>query len=131
MFVEYRPDGEISGNGAITRVAECADEHGMYWSMHHRLFHRQPLDQAALHRMMSEITRDREALQRCTMKRDSERPADTLSMGRALGVTANPTFFIGRAGDDAMTAVLMGKINRAQPYEQFRAALNWMASIPR
>jgi len=100
---------------AAHEAARCAGVQGKYWPYHDRLFERQPdFEREQLIGYAVELNLDRDRFTRC-LDQHAERPAvqASLAEGRALGITATPTFFVNGTP-------LIG----AQPPEAFREAID-------
>jgi protein-disulfide isomerase len=106
------------------KAAECAHEQGLYWTLHPRLFEAVGgLSESAADELAQEVGLDRVAFRICwdrgytleAVKRDQ-------AEGRALGVVATPTFFVGLSGDDESVR-LIRRFRGARPYTSFREVI--------
>jgi protein-disulfide isomerase/rhodanese-related sulfurtransferase/uncharacterized membrane protein len=79
-------------------ASECAAEQGKFWEAERRFYEGQSdLSEAALERYAGEIGLDVPRFKECLESgREAERVQRDVADGRALGVRATPTFFIGR-----------------------------------
>lgn len=96
------------------RAARCAGDQGKYWEYHDVLFaHPNALEPEQLHRYAAELGLDVARFEVCLDERIHTAAVDNdLALGRQLGVTGTPAFFInGRF------------LSGAQPYEVFVEAI--------
>ncbi len=111
-------------------AAHCAGAQGKFWAMHDRLFQ----NQKAL--APADLTRHAEALglaggefQSCL---DSSRYAADIAADIAdassLGIEGTPSFLIGLVQPDGSVEVV-GMVDGARPYGDFKAALDRMLSV--
>jgi protein-disulfide isomerase len=108
--LEIHPDAP-----AAARAAVCAQEQGRYWELHDLLFaHQDALGRRDLARYAREAGIDAAPFASCMRSQAAEAVVQhDLADGRRYGVTGTPAFFVdGRL------------ISGAQPYAQFRAALD-------
>jgi protein-disulfide isomerase len=97
------------------RAAVCAQEQGRYWKLHDLLFaHQEALGKRDLARYAREAGLDMGRYASCVGSAAARAVVEhDLADGRSYGVTGTPAFFInGRL------------ISGAQPYSQFKAALD-------
>jgi protein-disulfide isomerase len=108
--LEIHPDAP-----AAARAAVCAQEQGRYWQLHDLLFaHQDALGRRDLVRYAQQAGIDAAPFASCLRSDAAEALVQhDLADGRRYGVTGTPAFFVdGRL------------ISGAQPYEQFKAALD-------
>jgi protein-disulfide isomerase len=108
-------------------AANCAGEQGKYWEMHDRLFRNQnQLDAGELPKHAQAIGLSLSVFQQCvdTGKYASEVRKD-LEDGRRAGVQGTPTFFLGVQDSDSQSIKILRVIVGAQPYVQFKEAIEW------
>lgn len=99
---------------AAHEAARCAGALGQYWAYHDRLFREQPdFGREALIGYAADLGLAPERFRRCLDEGTYAREVEAdIAQGRALGITATPTFFVnGRT--------LIG----AHPVENFRAVI--------
>jgi protein-disulfide isomerase len=113
-------------NAAVAAV--CAGEQGQYVKMHDLMFeHQHELDAASVLRYAVQIRLDTERFKEClTGPAVGSVRADMLE-GQTLGVSATPTFFIGRVSRDGHI-VLLRKIEGAIDVETLRKEVDAVAS---
>lgn len=106
-------------------TAECAGRQGRFWPMHDRLFSDpKQLDSAGLDWHASELGLEKSSLETCrngdgvrTVRRDVE-------LARRLGVSATPTFFVGRRNTAANTVDVKQVVVGARPLADFESAVS-------
>jgi protein-disulfide isomerase len=111
-------------------AAHCAGEQGRYWQMHDRLFgHQSALDRDHLAGHAKALSLDLPPFEQCL---DSERHAalirKSLNEGQQAGVRATPTFFLGHTDADGGSLKTPLTIVGAQPYANFKQALDRLLS---
>jgi protein-disulfide isomerase/rhodanese-related sulfurtransferase/uncharacterized membrane protein len=79
------------------QASECAAEQGKFWEAVDKIYSRQSdLSEEGLHRDAAEIGLDQAKFGQCMQREPAaQRVRQDLEDGKALGVTATPTFFIG------------------------------------
>jgi protein-disulfide isomerase len=119
-----------------TTVAEsvhCAGEQGMYWEMHDLLWQRiGALADYHLVQYAEEIGLEVAAFKSCLDEdRFRGRVLDDLKMTYELGLSARPTFFIGRRDETAGPNTYKGHyIKGAQNYLLYKSVIRRMAPKP-
>jgi hypothetical protein len=110
-------------------AAECAHEQGRYWEMNRRLFaHQDALESEHLREHARAVGLDDTRFGECIAQGTvTERIGRDLSEAERLGIRSTPTFFIGTAEPSGETRLLM-RIAGAQPYQEFKSALDEAAS---
>ena len=103
----------------------CAGEQGKYWEMHDRLFENQnQLGVEELPKHAQAIGLNLLAFQRCL---DSGKQAAEIRKdvedGQRAGVGGTPTIFLGVRDSDSQTIKVLRVIVGAQPYAQFKEAI--------
>ena len=106
-------------------AVNCAGEQGKYWQMHDRLFQNQnQLGDPEWARHAKAIGLNLPAFQQClssgkqaaAVRKDQED-------GQRAGVQGTPTFFVGVQDSDSQTIKVLKMIVGAQPYPEFKAAI--------
>ena len=105
-------------------AAYCAAEQNKYWQMHDRLFANIRAQQP------QELTAHAKALrldvgqfEQCLASgRHAARVKQAVEEGQRLGIRGTPTFFVG-ADTDGRTVKATRVLRGAQPYEQFKTAI--------
>jgi protein-disulfide isomerase len=83
---------------AAALAAHCAGDQGQYWQMHRQLYQRQErLGDALFTELASELGLDLPTFDACRASRTPRQAMQRdVADGRALGVSATPTFILGR-----------------------------------
>lgn len=113
------PDARKAGE-----AAHCAGDQGKYWEMHDALFRNiRMLKSEHLKERAKVLGLDEAAFAACLDQGShAARVAANHEAGRALGISATPSFFIGRTSPDGtMEATLL---RGAQPTANFRKAID-------
>lgn len=116
-FKHFIIGGQRTRDAAL--AAECAADQGRFWDYHDTLFARQgtssdPFGRSALKQYAVELGLDTAQFNSCLdSNKYVEKVTRDTAEGRGLGVNATPTFFINGQ-----------KIEGAQPYEVFKAAVD-------
>lgn len=106
-------------------ASECADEQGMFWEFHDKVFDNQGAMSVDNYKAWAaELGLDTEQFNDCvdSRKYQSEVVQD-FSDGSASGVRGTPGFIIGVLQEDGQTVVGQS-IRGAQPYANFKAAID-------
>jgi len=106
-------------------AANCAGEQGKYWQMHDRLFQDQnQLGVEELPKHAQAIGLSLSVFQQClnSGKQAAEIRKD-MEHGQRAGVNGTPTFFLGVQDSDGQTVKVLRAIVGAQPYVQFKEAI--------
>jgi protein-disulfide isomerase len=103
-----------------SRAAFCAHSRGKYWQMHTRLFARpgQFLPDQLL-ALAKELDLDLDEFATCLSSGSASQTEADQALGRLLGVSVTPTFFVGRVVDGDEVEIKW-KLLGAQPIEAFR-----------
>jgi protein-disulfide isomerase len=106
-------------------AAHCAAEQGKFWEMHDSLFANQnALGQSDFSGRAQTLGLNVTQFNACvTASKYGDAVQKSMTLGNSLGITGTPTFYIGTIRDDGSVAPdkqIMG----AQPYDQFKAALD-------
>jgi protein-disulfide isomerase len=105
-------------------AAACAGQQGRFWEMHSRLFTEgQRLSDADLSDAARSIGIDGELFARCVESDDGRQLATDIAEAQRLGVSATPTFFVGRMSRDGSLVSLTRRISGALPLDDLRQAL--------
>jgi len=107
-------------------AANCAGEQGKYWEMHDRLFQNQnQLGAAELPKHGEAIGLKAAEFEQCLKsgKQGTEIRRD-MEDGQKAGVQGTPTFFLGLQEPDGKTIKVLRMIVGAQPYGQFKEAID-------
>lgn len=114
VFKDFPLDGHPRARPAAI-AAQCAGEQGRYWQMNDALLGAQDaLDDVSLAEHARRAGLDLDAWQACVGSGRTEPGIDAdLATGRAIGVSATPTFFV----DGLLVA-------GAQPYERFATLID-------
>jgi protein-disulfide isomerase len=106
-------------------AANCAGEQGKYWEMHDRLFQNQnQLGVEELPKHATAIGLNSSTFQEClnSGKQATEIRKD-LQDGQRIGVNGTPTFLLGVEDSDGQNIKILKMIVGAQPYSQFKEAI--------
>jgi protein-disulfide isomerase len=111
-------------------AAHCAGEQGRYWEMHDRLFSQQSaLGRDQLPGHAKALALDLPGFEQCL---DSGRHAalirKSVTEGQQAGVRGTPTFFLGQTDADGASVNAPVTIVGAQPYANFKQALDRLLS---
>lgn len=111
------------------QAAHCAGAQGKFWELHDKLFEpRVALDERGLMTLAGTLGFDQAAFNRC-LQQPTDAIARDLATARRLGISATPTFLIGRLKQDGnvlVDRVLPG----ALPLETFKAVLDELLDRP-
>ncbi len=107
-------------------AALCAGEEGKYWEMHDRLFGNQrALGPSELPAHAQALGLDEVRFRQCL---DSGRKADKvrrdLAEGQRAGIRGTPTFFLGITDEKGSSVKVLRVIHGAQPFVNFKAAID-------
>ena len=92
-------------------AAECAGRQGRFWEMHDRLFAEdKKLSMDDFLNSGEDIGLDVNAFSRCLMSDAHLQITSDVAEARRLGVSATPTFFVGRIASDGSGVVLTKRI---------------------
>lgn len=108
-------------------AANCAGEQGKYWEMHDRLFQNQnQLGAAELPKHAEAIGLNLSAFEQCLGSGgQGAQIRKDIEDGQKAGVRGTPTFFLGVQEPDKQTVKVLRMIAGAQPYPQFKEAIEW------
>jgi len=114
-------------------AARCGGDQGKYWEMHDKLFSNQrALDAAKLPDYAKDAGLDVEKFQAClTSDKDSAAIRAELADGAKVGVTGTPAFFLGITEPNQDKVHATKFINGAQPYANFKAAIDELLNPPK
>lgn len=109
------------------QAANCAGEQGKYWEMHDRLFQNQnQLGAAELPKHAQAIGLKTAEFEECLKSgRHGTEIRKDMEDGQKAGVQGTPTFFLGVQEADGKTIKILRVIVGAQPYGQFKEAIEW------
>ena len=103
-------------------VAHCAAEQGKFWPMHNALLTHMSLDDRSVLGRANELGLDVSSLRSCvTDHRYAAAIARNAAQAASLGVTATPTFIIGRTTHGELTGV---RVSGALSYGDFAEYLD-------
>ena len=103
-------------------VAHCAAEQGKFWPMHNALLSDLSLDDRSVLGRAAELGLDVSRLRSCVTDHKYETAiARNAAQAASLGVTATPTFIIGRTTHGELTGV---RVSGALSYDDFAAYLD-------
>lgn len=117
VIVRDFPVNELHPNALLAAEAlGCAEEQGVYWSMHDRAFaNGAPLDRSTLERLAEQSGADPEEFKACMAShRRLEEVQDDIAAADAAGVRGTPTFFFngqrveGTIPEDMFEALVKG-----------------------
>ncbi|MGI0016150.1 MAG: DsbA family protein [Nitrososphaera sp.] len=108
-------------------AANCAGEEGKYWEMHDRLFQNQnQLATGELPKHAKAIGLNVSTFQQCIGSgRQATEIRRDMEDGQKAGVQGIPTFFRGTQDSDTQAVKVLRMIIGAQPYAQFKDAIEW------
>jgi len=110
-----------------SRAASCARSQGKYWQMHTRLFlKRGQFPPEQLLELARALGMNSHVFATCVAAEPSETKAD-VALGRLLGVSVTPTFFLGRILENGEVEIKW-KLLGAQPVERFREVIERISS---
>lgn len=107
-------------------AADCAGEQGKFWEMHDKLFENQKaLEESDLTNYAKSIGLNMSKFQKCL---DSGKYASQIKkeieLGQKSGVTGTPSFFIGVTNPKDPNVKAVKVIKGAQPYNNFKDAID-------
>ncbi len=120
VFLDFPIEAKHPLAAQAAAAARCAEEQGKYWEMRNTLY----TNQKALHEpFLVEHAKsaglDEAAFTGCLeSRRHGIAIREDKAIGKALGITGTPTFFLGINLGDEIT--LVRKIQGTQPYEVFK-----------
>jgi len=104
-------------------AVECAGQQDRHREMRDSLFANQrALTLPDLVNHANGIGLDRTRFERCMTGEKSSRVREDIALGKRLGISSTPTFFVGRVGQSG-EVTLLRKIHGAQPYAVFKSAI--------
>jgi protein-disulfide isomerase len=115
-----------------SEAVECASNQGRYWEMHERLFASFPaLQFRDLMAHASRVGVDSTTFAACLDSGETTaRVERDIEVGRRLGVSSTPVFFIGTVEEDGGVR-LVRRIDGAVPFEHFDTALSEFGAVGR
>ncbi|MGH7802501.1 MAG: DsbA family protein [Thermodesulfobacteriota bacterium] len=107
-------------------AADCAGEQGKFWQMHDKLFENQKaLEESDLTNYAKSIGLNMSKFQKCL---DSGKYASQIKkeieLGQKSGVTGTPSFFLGVTNPKDPNVKAVKVIKGAQPYNNFKDAID-------
>ena len=107
-------------------AAHCAGDQDEYWEMHATLFANQTaLDASELVGHAEELGLDVETFRQCLDDGDhAEAVRAGIAEGETLGISATPTFLIGRTDPESDTLAAVQALVGAKPLIEFEAAID-------
>jgi protein-disulfide isomerase len=114
-------------------AAHCAGDQGRFWEMHDRLFTNQSsLDRSQLSGHAKTLALDLPGFEQCLDSgRHGTRIRQSLADGQQAGVRGTPTFFLGHTDADGGSLNTPATLVGAQPYANFKQALDRLLSGPK
>jgi len=111
-------------------AAHCAGEQGKYWQMHDQIFsHQNALEPKDLSEYAKAIELDVSKFQQCLdTGKYAEQIKKNIAEAQKAGVSGAPTFFMGYTDPDKKTVKATKKLVGAQPYAQFKEAIDGLLS---
>jgi len=111
-------------------AASCAGEQGKYWEMHARLFENQKtLGLPDLPRHAEALGLDTQRFAECLSSgKHSAKIRKDMTEAQRAGVTGTPTFFIGLTEPGTSRVKAVRRLTGAQPYENFKEAIDGLLS---
>ncbi|AJF61122.1 DSBA-like protein thioredoxin protein [archaeon GW2011_AR15] len=105
-------------------AAECADEQGMFWEFHNKLFENQDSLSADNYKAWAEeLGMDTSLFNNCINSRKYQAEVQSdFSAGTSAGVSGTPGFLVGVIQADGKT-VIGQSVRGAQPYSAFEAVI--------
>lgn len=112
-------------------ATECANDQGRFWQMHDALFRIQKnLKPTSFAEQAKSLGLDEREYDECIEQATApDRVRESLARAKELGVTATPTFFIGRRQADGRIKVIR-RVSGAQPFSAFEEALKSIQELP-
>lgn len=112
-------------------AALCAGEQGKYWEMHDKLFTNQTaLGATDLAKYAEAVGLDGGQFKQCLDSgRNAAKVRNDQAEGRKAGVSGTPGFFLGLTQPNAPTVRATKFINGAQPYANFKEAIDTLLLV--
>jgi protein-disulfide isomerase len=109
-----------------SEAALCAGEQDRYFDLHARLFaNPRALSPAELTAHAVALGLDRAKFDQCMSSgRQTEKVRKDLADGQQAGVQGTPTFFLATVGADGLTLKVLRVLRGAQPFANFKSALD-------
>lgn len=110
----------------LSEAARCADEQGQFWALHREFFtSRKGSAPEEIRRLARALPLDFPEFEACLADGTySQTIRDDEALGRKLGVTGTPTFFVGRSsGEGVVEAVRLTGARRAGDFRRVIDAL--------
>jgi protein-disulfide isomerase len=107
-------------------AARCAGDQGKFWDMHAILSANQAnLEPSDLLEYAAGLNLDRDKFEKCLSSSvHAQDVKDAVAYGTKLGLSATPTFFIGRIDNDTKEVKATTRISGAYPYPVFKDAID-------
>ena len=114
-------------------AAHCAGEQGKYWQMHDRIFSNQnALEPKDFSEYAKAIELDVPKFQQCLDSgKYGEQIKKNMAEAQKAGVTGVPAFLMGNTDPDKKTVKATKKLLGAQPYAQFKEAIDSLLLPPK
>lgn len=111
--------------GDAAKAAECGGQQGKFWAIHDRLFLGNPseMDQKQIRAAVEGAGVDMPRFESCDARGASAQVAQDVELGKKLGVSGTPAFFIGTmlpTGELRVSRAIPG----VAPIEDFRKAVD-------
>ena len=109
-----------------SEAARCAGNQGKYWEMHETLFKNQAaLEANKLPEYAKTAGVDVDKFKQCLEGgKEAAKIRSDQAEGRKAGISGTPGFFVGVMQPDQKTVKTMRFINGAQPYANFKEAID-------
>jgi protein-disulfide isomerase len=111
-------------------AAECAGDQGKYWEMHDKLFANQTaLTTDDLVKYAGELNLNKAKFEKCLSSGTfASKVRESVSEGQKAGVTGTPAFFLAINEGNDSSVKTSKRITGAQPYANFKAAIDDLLS---
>jgi protein-disulfide isomerase len=111
-------------------AAECAARQGRYWEMHRRLFSDPSAVVQDLMESAKAVGLDSAVFSRCMKGEAAATITADLAMGRSLGVSTTPTFFVGMVQPDGSIG-LAKRLSGARSFDVFQNLIETVSAMKR
>jgi protein-disulfide isomerase len=113
-----------------SEAANCAGDQGKYWEMHDKLFQNQrALNNEDLLKYAGELNLNTAKFEKCLNGGTyASKVRENISEGQKAGVTGTPAFFLAYTEGDGSKVKTVNRITGAQPYANFKEAIDELLS---